>query len=369
MVALESSPPQMSTSREREGYAVRPGGVTTPGPAASVIVTAHDRRQYLRAAVESVLAQDVDRATYELIVVKNYVDDGIDSFLDQNDARRILCTEKDACRKVAEGVRVSRGRVLFLLDDDDLFEPEKLRRVLEEFQQHPDLGFYHNQVSFIGRDGNHLDVKQARPLGRRTLGKAQRIYLCKSADDRELNRLAHSRPSFNASSVAVRRDVVLTGFPYLYRLEGARDLFFLYHALVSSCSLLFDDAQLTRYRVHGDNISLASGDTEGSRRAHLLRWATRGRREIQVIRELVLASGNTSVLRQLDGVRVINRLSIVFLSPESRRADAFAALLEGLRLQRTYAIRENLPSIVGAAVFTVSPRLARAVYDRQRSLR
>jgi hypothetical protein len=369
MVTLESSPPQGLNLRGGTESVARPEGVTTPSPAASVIVTAHDRRQYLRAAVESVLTQDLDRSTYELIVVKNFADDGIDLFLDRAGARRLICTEEDACRKVAEGVQVSHGRVLFLLDDDDLFEPGKLRQVLGEFRRHPDLGFYHNQVSFIGSDGTHLDVKRARPFGRRTLGKARRVYLINSADDRDLNRLAHSRPSFNASSLAVRRDLALAGVPYLLRLEGARDLLFLYLALVSGCALLFDDAQLTRYRVHGDNISLAAGGTPESRREHLMRWATRGRREIQVIREMVLESGNTSVLRQLDGVGVINQLSIVFLSPESRRGDAIAALSQGLRLQRTYAIRENLPSITAAVVFAASPRLARAVYDRQRSIR
>ena len=369
MVARDSSAPQVPTPRDRTGIPVQPEETRASGPAASVIVTSHDRHQYLRAAVESVLAQDVGRSAYEVIVVKNYADDGIDSFLDRANARRILCAENDACRKVAEGVRVSRGRVLFLLDDDDLFEPGKLRRVLEEFEHHPNLGFYHNQVSFIGPDGSHLDVKRARPLGRRTLGRARRVYLINSADDRDLTRLAHSRPSFNASSLAVRRDLALAGLPYLLRLEGARDLFFLYLTLISDRALLFDDARLTRYRVHGNNISLAIGDTPESRRDHLLRWANRNRREIGVIRELVLSSGNTAVLRQLDAVGVINGLMLVFLRAESRRADAFAALLQGLRLQRTYAIRENLPSMVGAVVFTLSPGLARAVYDRQRSIR
>jgi len=305
------------------------------------------------------------RRTGQLVAI----DDEIDPFLDRAGAERLLCTEQDACRKVAEGIRVSHGRVLFLLDDDDLFDPGKLRRVLGEFRQHPDLGFYHHQVSFIGPDGVHLDVKQARPLGRRPLGRARRVYLVDTADGRALNSLAHSRPSFNSSSLAVRRDVALAGFSYLLRLEGSRDLFFLYLALVSGCALLFDDARLTRYRVHGENISLAAGDTPESRRAHLLRWATRSRREINVVREMVLESGNTPVLRQLDAVGVINGLSIVFLSPESRRADAFAALVQGIRLRRTYAIRENLPSMVEAVVFCVSPRLARSVYDRQRSLR
>lgn len=369
MVTPESSPSQAPISRDATQSGAHAEGVATPRPAASVIVTAHDRRPYLRAAVESVLAQDVERSTYELIVVKNFAENAIDSFLDQAGAIRLICTEKDACRKVAEGVRVAHGRVLFLLDDDDLFEPGKLRRVLGEFQRDSELGFYHNQVSFIGPDGTPLGVKQARPFGRRTLGKARRVYLTHGADDHDLSRLAHIRPSFNASSLAVRRDLALAGLPYLLRLESSRDLFYLYLALVSGCALLFDDAKLTRYRVHGENISLAVGDTPQSRREHLLRWATRGRREIQVVREMVLQSGNTSVLRQLDGAGVINRLSIVFLSPESRRADAVAALHQGVRLRRTYAIRENLPSMVEAVVFTASPRLARVVYDRQRSLR
>ena len=341
----------------------------TSNLAASVIVTAHDRRRYLRSAVESVLGQDADRSAYELVVVKNFVEESIDSFLDGIGATRVLCTEKGACRKVAEGIRVARGRILLFLDDDDLFEPEKLRRVLSEFQANSRLGFYHNQVSYIGPDGASLDVKQARPFGLRPLGRARRVYLVNGADDNHLNRLANSRPAFNASSMAIRHDIALAGFPYLLRLEGARDLFFLYLALVSGQALLFDDARLTRYRVHGDNISLAAGETTESRRAHLLRWADRGRREIQLVREMVLSSGNASVLRQLEGVAVINSLSVVFLRPGASRSAAMDALLQGLRLRSTYAIRGSLPSMAGAAVFAFSPQLARTVYDRQRSLR
>jgi len=364
-----SSPAREPNPWDGTAFVAGADEIRTNRPSASVIVTAHDRRPYLRAAVESVLAQDVDRSTYELIVVKNFVDDGIDSFLDRAGVIRLLCTEQEACRKVAEGVRVARGGVLFFLDDDDLFESGKLRRVLREFQRDSDLVFCHNQVSFIGPDGAHLDVKEARPFGLRTLGRARRVYLANGGDELGMERLAHSRPSFNTSSVAVRRDLVLAGFPYLLRLEGSRDLFFLYLALVSGHALLFDEARLTRYRVHGNNISLTAGTTPETRRAHLLRWATRGQREIRVIREMVLESGNTAVRCQLEGVGVINELSIVFLSRDSRRKDATRALLQGLRRRRTYAIRENLPSMVGAAVFTLSPRLARMVYDRQRSLR
>jgi len=365
-VSIASQAPDPHGGRESVGRDARGA---TPPIAASVIVTAHDRRQYLRAAVESVLAQDVDRSSYELIVVKNFVEDGIDSFLDQAGAIRRICTEKDACPKVVEGLRVSRGEIILLLDDDDLFAEGRLRRVLSEFRQHPDLGFYRNQVSYIGPDGAPLTVKQARPFHLRPLGRVRSVYLRNGADDKTLSRLAHTRPSFNTSTMAFRRDLALEGLPYLLRLESARDLFFLYLALVSGTSLLFDDAQLTRYRLHSDNVSLPSGKSPEERRAHLVRWATRHRREIQVVREMVLASGNSSVLRQIDAVGVINTLANVFLTPGSRRADAMAALLQGLRLQRTYAIRENLPSLAGAVLFTLSPRVARAMYDHQRSLR
>jgi glycosyltransferase involved in cell wall biosynthesis len=336
---------------------------------ASVIIVAHDRRQFLRAAIESVLSQDLDRPLYELVVVKNFLDPGIDSFLDDAGAKRILCFDKPQNLKIAEGLRACQGRIVLLLDDDDLFESNKLRTVLSEFQTHPTLGFYHNQFTYVGPNGDPLENDRLRAFGLRPTKKARRIYLEANATSTQLSRLAYSYADFNSSSLAIRRDVVVKCLPYLLRVDGAVDTFLFFAALLSPYSLLIDDRVLTRYRVHTENISLAGGADRKARRARLLESATRHRHESLLTREMVLESRNSAVLREIDARILINRLTTIYRDSQSDRLDAILTLIQGLRLRQTSAVKENIPSVAGALLFAFAPRVARAVYEYQVSVR
>ena len=348
---------------------VGPAAAERGALAASVIITAHDRPQFLREAVESILAQDLDRSKYEVIVVKNFSESAIDAFLDRQGVRRILCKERSSSRKVAEGLREARGTVVFLLDDDDLFEPNKLGIVLREFESCPTLGFYHNQVSLIGRDGGPLPAGKGKAFALRSAGRARRVALSNEAKNNGLAKLAFSYPDFNSSSLAIRHDLAVESLPFLTRIEGGVDTFFFFAALISPCSLLFDDKRLTRYRIHDENTSLAGAADPRARRARLLAAAHQQDHVNRVTREMVVDSGHASVLRELDARILITQLSIVFRDPQSDRADAARALLRGIGLRGTFAVKENLPSLAGAMLFALSPGLARTTYDHRVSIR
>lgn len=336
---------------------------------ATVLVCAHDRRQYLADAVKSVLAQDIDRSKYELVVVKSFRDREIDSHLEEAGANVLFCPDPPLSAKVVAGLHVSRGRVILLLDDDDLFVPSKLRTVLSEFDSHADLGFYHNHFSYIGSHGELIGEKQLKSFGMRPLRKTRRIFLRAGETSRELRQLAYSYSDFNTSCLAIRRDLAVNSLPYLSRLDGGVDTFFLYVALVSQASVLIDDAPLTQYRVHDENISLAGGPDEESRRLRLLTSARRQGRSHEVTREMVVRCGNRAVLREIDARILVNRLSIIYRDLGSRRLDAVRALIEAVRLRQSYAIRENVPSVAGAFMFAVAPHLTRFAYDYQMSIR
>jgi glycosyltransferase involved in cell wall biosynthesis len=55
-----------------------------------VVVLAHDRRQYLKGAVASIVGQDLERSEFEIIVVKNFLDPAIDEYLAEVHADSIL---------------------------------------------------------------------------------------------------------------------------------------------------------------------------------------------------------------------------------------------------------------------------------------
>jgi glycosyltransferase involved in cell wall biosynthesis len=337
-------------------------------PRASVVICAHNRREYLRAAVDSVLAQDVERSLFEIIVVKNFQDETLDSYLTGVGARIIDCDKGPVTHKVAVALEHCSGNLILLLDDDDLFEPGKLRTVFARFDADPKLGFYHNRFRYIGPGGEPLSNRAVRPFGLRSVDRSRRLYVDPADRETELWRLAYSYPDFNISSWAFRRDAVSDGLPYLERLNGALDTFLLFQGLLSPYALLMDDAILTRYRVHGTNMTLAGGANPEARRRRLLDASGMLERSYTLIKEMILRSGKPQVVRQLEGRLLVNRLSGIFRDTNSRRLDAVKAVIEAVRLRDTYAVRENIASWAGACLFSVAPNLARRVYDRQMSI-
>ncbi len=53
-------------------------------PFISVIITAYNRREFLKHAVRSVLNQTLDKGLYEIIVVKNFKDPEVDRLIEQS---------------------------------------------------------------------------------------------------------------------------------------------------------------------------------------------------------------------------------------------------------------------------------------------
>jgi glycosyltransferase involved in cell wall biosynthesis len=94
-------------------------------PMFSVVITTHNRPQFLKEAMASVVAQSV--ADFELLVV----DDGsIPSAQPSEPDPRIRVIRRESAGGPAasrnEGMRASRGKYLVFLDDDDLFLADRL---------------------------------------------------------------------------------------------------------------------------------------------------------------------------------------------------------------------------------------------------
>ena len=101
----------------------------TDKPYISVIITAYNRKEFILDAVNSVINQSLERSKYEIIVVKNYLDDTIDKFLHENNIIDLYTDRKPLGAKIANGIEKSKGEVICFLEDDDLFLPEKLYEI------------------------------------------------------------------------------------------------------------------------------------------------------------------------------------------------------------------------------------------------
>ncbi len=346
-----------------------PASVTTgSGPRISIVVIAHSRREFLPEAVKSIVEQEYPGNLREIVVVKNFEDLEIDTFLSAVGARTILSTEGPAPRKILEGYRASRGSIIAFLEDDDLFEPGRLRAIDNAFRSNPELGLYRNRFCYVGPDGLPLPEESVRAFGLRRTASASSVLLRDREKPGRARWLAGQFPDFNISSCAASRATIEPVVAYLERMTSAIDTILFFAALVSPSSILFDGSCRTRYRVHSQNASLAGGGTVNERLQRLREVARRSGVDYEIVREFVSRSGRAEFLELIDARIWVNRLTVAFRASESRRRD-FARLLGGLpRYFDTFPVQEDLLGVVGILPFLASPALGRRLYARQMSI-
>ncbi len=115
-------------------------------PLVSVIVPTYNGAAHLGAAIQSVLNQTF--SNFELIVVSDASPDQTADVIQQFDDSRLtyIVHETNRGADVARhtGLHASSGEIIALLDQDDLFHPEKLQAHVALYETQPDVGFTYN---------------------------------------------------------------------------------------------------------------------------------------------------------------------------------------------------------------------------------
>jgi glycosyltransferase involved in cell wall biosynthesis len=113
----------------------------------SVIIPYYNREQYVDEAVQSVLRQTLK--PLEIIIVNDCSRESSRRYLDRY---ADLCTILDLKVNVGlagsrnAGIRAARGQFIALLDDDDIWLPEKLEKQRKYVEEHPGCSAVHSQV-------------------------------------------------------------------------------------------------------------------------------------------------------------------------------------------------------------------------------
>lgn len=230
-------------------------------PEVSVIVNAYDRKKFLLSALKSVSRQTASRESYEVIVVKNFSDNEIDSFC-QSNGYSVISTERNTQGGIAAvGVKAARGRVLTFLDDDDIFAENKIEKLLDIFSDR-DLVYYHNSHQLIDDNGLERPGYKFKPPIETILVPIEPDLNVRSVLWQ--NNLYHiGTLSFNLSSTSILREAVNPNIQYLERMIGRSDDFFFFAALKNYGGKLMIGAEpLTLYRVH---LSASNPGNDGER--------------------------------------------------------------------------------------------------------
>ena len=141
------------------------GGTRQLNGTVSVIIPTHNRRDLLRAAIDSVLAQTYPEI--EIIVVDDGSTDDTTEAMAQYIGRIVYLRQSNqgvAATRNA-GIRAATGEYLTFLDDDDLMLPTKIERQVQLLAARPEAGLVHCRFYHVDRDGNVLDKVGVLPQG------------------------------------------------------------------------------------------------------------------------------------------------------------------------------------------------------------
>ena len=106
-----------------------------PAPLVSVVVAAYNCEQYIRAALDSALAQDHPRV--ELIVVDDGSSDGTPAIVAGYPVRSIRQQNGGQGAAKNTGVEAATGDLIAFLDHDDIWFPSKLSRQVAALEALP----------------------------------------------------------------------------------------------------------------------------------------------------------------------------------------------------------------------------------------
>ncbi|MCW1302759.1 MAG: glycosyltransferase family A protein, partial [Candidatus Rehaiarchaeum fermentans] len=211
----------------------------------SVIVGEYNKRGYLKYALNSVFNQSLDKSLYEVIVVKKEEDKEVDDYARKNGAKIIYDDSKKQGEFIYKGIEESKGDIITFLDDDDMYDENRLKVVYNAFKERK-IGGFKNQLILIDQFGNKIGFNNK-------IGEIE-IKEDELLNPKTYNYHKHFMPLVNSSSIALRRDLI---DPDLKSIELVIDDYF---AFISICNKLYEGLyhvkdKLTLYRVHPLNTS------------------------------------------------------------------------------------------------------------------
>ena len=123
-------------------------------PLVTVVTPSYNQGRFIRATIESVLAQDYPAIEY--IVMDGGSTDETAAVVSEYAGRLKWISEKDRGQSHAinKGFRMARGEFVSWLNSDDLILPGAVRHAVETFGRNPDLGAVYGEGYLIDETGD-----------------------------------------------------------------------------------------------------------------------------------------------------------------------------------------------------------------------
>lgn len=210
----------------------------------SVVIATFDRSETLARSIDSVLAQT--RSCEELIVVDHGSQDRTAAVIDSFGPRvKAVHLSRDPSGRPAvsrnAGLRAASGSLVSFLDDDDIWEPNKIEVQLDAYDEDPDAGL-------VCSDAHRMDAR-GEPL--------PGLYLAHTSGFSGMVLKQLLRDNFVITSSAMApTDLIraIGGFNEDPRLKAVED-YELWLKIASMRRVRFIPQPLVRYRIHDRKLS------------------------------------------------------------------------------------------------------------------
>jgi len=228
---------------------------TMEPPLVSIIISNYNYDLFVEEAIQSALDQNYPRL--EVVVVDDGSTDNSRDVISKhvsNANRPIIPVFKENGGQASAfnaGLQASNGEIICFLDSDDVFDLEKVEKIVPVFEAYPDVGWCFHPLRYV-QSGTGTVIATYPPAP---------VNAQHEIDFRdEINKRAKV-PTWGpaTSGLCFRRSLLQKILPMPEEINISSDYYLRYSA-VSSSKGFFLDAPLTDLRIHGNNAWTLQSD-------------------------------------------------------------------------------------------------------------
>lgn len=225
-------------------------------PRASIIIPAYNVEKYIEETINSVLEQNF--TNLELLIIDDCSKDDtlkiIKNYSNKDKRIKIFKNKKNRGKMVSVNklFKKVRGKYLVLLDADDLFYPERLRKQVEFLDKHPKIDMVY---------GNFKISENGKEKFRKALDSKEN-FLVKMKKESERNRkfdavcrILDPKDYIPASSVMFRKEIIDKGIKMDENLRNSEDYDFWFQIIGKGYKIKKMEIITYKYRIHSQQKS------------------------------------------------------------------------------------------------------------------
>jgi glycosyltransferase involved in cell wall biosynthesis len=223
----------------------------------SVILTDFAEHHFTSQSIQSVLTQTINPTLVELILISEDQESlsARESTLGRVKHKTIKTDLTPLGKSYRVGILEASGDIIAFLDNDDVWSPNRLERLLSVFDAEPKTTFFKNSITPIFSTSEGLLRKQiafSLGLGISLFSHIKDVVV---RDRKDIRRVSQLAPMHNMSSMAFRKRAVLPYLSEISQVPGFIDPFLFFILLITPGDLHFTSERLTGYRVRPDSAS------------------------------------------------------------------------------------------------------------------